>query len=136
MSYQAKKTWENFFSMRKACKNNKKFSCRFDRKCLFFSKFSVWFKVKTTSKYLLSITDKYTQKQPMFVLEFLTQTNICVFCRQNICSADSLLIFKKCDFQDWSNHNINFYGHNFCLVPKSKLQIKLYYKTQKFWTWV
>ena len=25
------------------------------------------------------------------------------------------------------------FGHNFCLVPKSKVLIKIYYKTQKFY---
>ena len=28
----------------------------------------------------------------MFILEFRTQTNICVFCRQNICSAGVLIV--------------------------------------------
>ena len=31
----------------------------------------------------------------MFVLEFRTQTNICVFCKQNICSVASLELLEN-----------------------------------------
>ena len=43
---------------------------------------------------------------------------------------------KGCDFKDRSICSLNFFGYNSCLVPKSKLLMKMYYKTHKFLTWV
>ena len=46
-----------------------------------------------------------------------------------ICLSNITIIFwylKRCDFQDWPNHCIKFFGHNFCLVPKSKVHTKMY----------
>ena len=37
-------------------------------------------------------------------------------------------IVKGCDFLEWQNWGINFFGHNLCLVSKSKLLKKMYYE--------
>ena len=34
-------------------------------------------------------------------------------------------------FYDWPDHCINFFEHNFFLVPKLKVHMKMYLETQK-----
>ena len=66
-SHIQQKNWENCVSMKKVCSNNKNFFCRFDRGCLFFNEFSVWFRI--TRLNTIQSNDARNPKEPKGTLK-------------------------------------------------------------------
>ena len=83
--------------------------CRFDISCLFFSKFSVWFKLRNMKIFVFHYRQTHVETTNVFFV-FRTQTNICVFYRQNICNVRYRLVYLI--FASYTLYSaLKFVGH-------------------------